>query len=229
MQINNPPSKLVLPFGANDPTGRATIPVTTSSPGYASLSVGFPPITRTPKAAGGIPPRGLDFNGILYSISAAARWSAAGGGYKYDAAFANDTNVGGYPQGAVVLNAAGTSTWRNLVDGNTTNPDTGGANWRDETPYGVNQTWQDVTGSRSSGVTYTNNTGRTITAAVTILSSGAPPFDVINITVGGVALYDGDTGVGDQRSLLTFVIPPGQTYSVSVTSTSPITRWVELR
>lgn len=129
MQINNPPSKLVLPFGANDPTGRATIPVTTSSPGYASLNNGFPAITRTPKAAGGIPPRGVDMNGILYAISAAARWSAAGAGYKYDSTFANDTNVGGYPAGARVLNAAGNGYWINLVDGNTTNPDTGGAGW----------------------------------------------------------------------------------------------------
>lgn len=129
MQINNPPVKLVLPFGENDPSGRATIPVTTSSPGYASLNVGFPPITRTPKAAGGIPPRGVDMNGILYAISAATRWASAGAGYKYDATFANDTNVGGYPAGARVLNAAGNGYWINLVDGNTTNPDTGGAGW----------------------------------------------------------------------------------------------------
>ena len=229
MQINNPPSKIVLPFAEGDPSGRATIPVTTATPGYASLTNGFPAITRTPKAAGGIPPRGVDMNGILNAISAIARWSAAGGAYKYDSAFANDANVGGYPQGATVLNAAGTSTWRNLVDGNTTNPDTGGANWRDETPYGANQTWQNVSGSRSSGVTYTNSTGRTITVGVTVLSSDAPPLDAINITVGGVALYDGDTGVGSQRSFLTFVVPPGQTYSVTVSASASIARWVELR
>lgn len=138
MQINNPPSKLVLPFGANDPTGRATIPVTTSSPGYASLNNGFPAITRTPKAAGGIPPRGVDMNGILYAISGSARWAAAGAGYKYDSTFANDTNVGGYPQGARVLNSAANGYWLNLSDGNTTNPDTGGANWVQDWISGTN-------------------------------------------------------------------------------------------
>lgn len=129
MQISNPPSKLVLPFGASDPSGRATIPVTTATAGYASLSQGFPLVTRTPKAAGGIPPRGVDMNGILYAISAITRWSNAGGGYKYDSTFANDTNVAGYPAGARVLNTAGNGYWINLVDGNTTNPDTGGAGW----------------------------------------------------------------------------------------------------
>lgn len=129
MQINNPPSKIVLPFAEGDPSGRATIPVTTATPGYASYTYGFPAITRTPKAAGGIPPRGVDMNGILNAISAIARWSAAGGGYKYDSTFANDTNVAGYPKGAEILNSAGLGRWLNLIDGNTTNPDTGGANW----------------------------------------------------------------------------------------------------
>lgn len=129
MQINNPPSKIVLPFAEGDPSGRATIPVTTTTNGYASYTYGFPAITRTPKAAGGIPPRGVDMNGILNAISAIARWSAAGGGYKYDSTFANDTNVAGYPKGAEVLNSAGLGRWLNLIDGNTTNPDTGGANW----------------------------------------------------------------------------------------------------
>lgn len=139
MQINNPPVKLVLPFGENDPSGRATIPVTTASPGYASLNNGFPAITRTPKAAGGIPPRGVDMNGILYAISAATRWASAGAGYKYDSTFANDANVAGYPKGARVLNDAGTGYFQNLVDGNTTNPNTGGANWVRDYSVGTSQ------------------------------------------------------------------------------------------
>lgn len=155
MQINNSPGKIVLPFAEGDPSGRATIPTTTTTPGYASLSQGFPPITRTPKAAGGIPPRGVDMNGILNAISAAARWSAAGGGYKYDATFANDANVAGYPKGARVLNAAGSGYWLNTVDGNTSNPDTGGAGWvRDyatgapttnvDMPFWDGSTWREL-------------------------------------------------------------------------------------
>lgn len=139
MQINTPPIKIVLPFAEGDPSGRATIPVTTSEPGWASLTQGFPLVTRTPKAAGGIPPRGVDMNGILNAISAAARWSAAGAGYKYDSAFANDANVAGYPKGARVLNDAGTAYFINTADGNTTNPNSGGANWLRDFSLGTSQ------------------------------------------------------------------------------------------
>jgi len=50
----------------------------------------------TPLAAGGVPPYGADFHGILFFLSAAARWEQAGGNYSYDSAFA--TALGGYPQ-----------------------------------------------------------------------------------------------------------------------------------
>lgn len=126
MQTSDIPSRIPLPF-ANSGT-KNTIP-TNASPttGLASLETGFPPITMTPIVAGGIPPAGADFNGVLNLISAASRWAQAGGGYGYDAAFS--AAIGGYPKGAILLNAAGTGFWLNGVDNNTTNPDSGGTNW----------------------------------------------------------------------------------------------------
>lgn len=132
MLLSSAPAKLVLPFAATG--SKNTIPAASQIgivDGAASLTDGFPPLTRTPKSAGGKPVDGLDMNGILYELSNVARWANAGGGYVYDAAFATDSNVAGYPKGAVLLKSGGNGWWLNTVDSNTTNPDAAGAGWVD--------------------------------------------------------------------------------------------------
>lgn len=139
MQLSGQPPKIELPL-ANNSTARAAIPATTpTGPGRATQQEGFPPLTRTDPLAGGIPPDGLDMNGMLYLVSAVTRWVTAGGGFQYDAAFAGSTNVAGYPKGARILNDAGTGYFQNLVDGNTTNPNTGGTNWARDYSVGTSQ------------------------------------------------------------------------------------------
>lgn len=138
MQQSNAPDKLVLPFAAAG--AKNTIPVDSQvgiTPGAASLEDGFPPLTRTPLSAGGVPPSGLDFNGIFYEMSNATRWANAGGGYPYDATFATDVNVGGYPKGARVLRSDASGYWLNLTDNNITDPEAGGAGWVPEYQYGI--------------------------------------------------------------------------------------------
>lgn len=128
MQLSNIPGKLVLPFA--NAGGKSTIPVASQigiTAGAASLTDGFPPLTRTPIAAGGVPPSGLDMNGILYEMSAIIRWANAGGGYPYDGTFATDTNVGGYPKGARIMRSDGTGYWYNTTDNNVTDPESSGA------------------------------------------------------------------------------------------------------
>lgn len=128
MQVSNAPSKSAVPFA--DSGTKNTIPVASQigvTPGAASFTDGFPPLTMTPLAAGGVPPYGADFNGILNFLSAAVRWAQAGASYPYDAAFA--AAIGGYPKGAVLWNATATGLWFNLADNNTSNPDSGGSNW----------------------------------------------------------------------------------------------------
>lgn len=128
MQLANAPSKIVLPFAASG--GKNTIPVPSQigiTGGAASFTDGFPPLTRSPISAGGIPPFGLDMNGILYDVSAIVLWANAGAGYIYDSTFATNSNIGGYPKGARILRTDGTGYWLNLTDNNTTDPETSGA------------------------------------------------------------------------------------------------------
>lgn len=130
MSLSSEPPKIVLPF-ANSGT-KNTIPVASQigiTDGAASLTDGFPPLTLTPKSAGGVPPFGQDMNGILYAVSAIARWASAGAGYVYDAEFAADANVSGYPKGARILRTDGAGYWINTISGNTSDPEAGGAGW----------------------------------------------------------------------------------------------------
>lgn len=139
MQASNIPSKVPLPF-ANSGT-KNTIPTASQigiTPGAASLTDGFPPLTFTPLASGGVPPAGADFNGILNLITAVQQWQSAGGNFKYDSAFS--TSVGGYPKGAVLVNSTNDGMWFNLADNNTTNPDAtdgSAANWAPIDAYGA--------------------------------------------------------------------------------------------
>jgi len=130
MLHSTPPPKILLPF-ANGGV-KNTIPVASqigATPGAASFTDGFPPLTMTPLASGGIPPSGADFNGILNQITANQQWQSAGGLYTFDAAFASQ--IGGYPMGALLVKADGTGFWINQVDGNSSNPDGGGSGWID--------------------------------------------------------------------------------------------------
>jgi hypothetical protein len=121
-----------MPVPFADAGTKNTIPVASQTgitPGAASFTTGFPPLTFTPVAAGGIPPFGADFNGIYNAITQAVRWANAGGQYVYDSQFA--TAVGGYPKGALIQRSTLDGFWLNTTEGNSTNPDTGGGGWVD--------------------------------------------------------------------------------------------------
>jgi hypothetical protein len=105
--------------------------------GAASLHDGFPPLTMTSELAGGIPPFGVDANGILYLLSAHVAAIAAGQPYLFDATLAAD--MGGYKIGAVLAQEADPNAfWINTLDGNTSDPDTasplGSNNWYSTKP-----------------------------------------------------------------------------------------------
>lgn len=126
------PVKYSIPW-ANSATGGfiRTIPVGSQigiQAGAASFTDGFPPATFTQVGAGGVPPFGQDFNGILQSLTQWAQWLQAGGPVAWDAAFS--AAVGGYPRGAYVASAVTFGYFfQSTVDNNVTNPDAGGANW----------------------------------------------------------------------------------------------------
>lgn len=92
---------------------------------------------------------------------------------------------------------------------------------------GVGQSWQNVTGSRAAGTTYTNSTGKPIAISVQTLDLGSNTQ--ATITVAGSVVFQThiNNSVGYQPNL-TAVVPPGATYSVSLSNYS-VTNWFELR
>lgn len=127
------PTRFSIPF-ANSAGAGFTRPIPTASQigiqaGAASLTDGFPPVCFLPIGAGGTPPWGADFNGILNQISAWSRWYNAGGIIAYNSTYSSD--IGGYPNGALIASATVSGQyWLSTADNNTSDPDAGGANWQ---------------------------------------------------------------------------------------------------
>ena len=97
------------------------------------------------------------------------------------------------------------------------------------TDLGVRQTWQDLTGSRSSGVTYTNNTGKPI--MISVIARGRDA--TVTIYVGSV-LVVAQTDIFDSAgnaSTGSTIVPAGATYTVTSTNKYGVnvTSWSELR
>lgn len=132
------PSSLLKPFAAEG--GKNAIPVDSQigvgNSGGASYTDGFPPLTRTPIAAGGIPPAGLDMNGVLYDATRHIQWTNAGGQARFDAALA--AAIGGYPVGVVLQSDDGLSAYLNIVAANTDNFNT--------TPASIGVSWLPYAG-----------------------------------------------------------------------------------
>lgn len=88
---------------------------------------------------------------------------------------------------------------------------------------GVGQTWQNMAGSRSAGVTYTNSTGNPIVVAATFNNGGSPfntSFSVNGVVVISEYYYTGVGGTGP------IIVPNGATYS---SSGAALSSWFELR
>lgn len=146
------PKKQAVPFGINGQR-EDILDTTPAGDNSASYSAGYPAITMTLKAAGGLPPKGQNMNQILFELANVARWSAAGAGYSFDSAFS--TTVGGYPSGAKVLSSDGLGVWLNTTDANTANPEVATGlltGWVPSVFYGSTS----ITGLSSANVTLTS-------------------------------------------------------------------------
>lgn len=139
MQSSNAPNKFIKPFAQGDIT-RVEIPVTTVDPTRASQTLGFPPLTMQPPEVGGVPPQGEDFNGAMNQVARAAWWVMLGSLFVYDAAFATNVDIGGYPKGSQLLRADLAGLWLNGAENNATDPDNNvgtSANWLPGYTYGA--------------------------------------------------------------------------------------------
>lgn len=162
MLIASAPYKFTYVWGATAVQPQfltSPIPATSASPA-ASQQLGFPPATASPS---GTPPNINDFNGAFNYFSLWTQWVQAGSPVTWDSTFSANNN--GYPQSARLAAALYPGViWISLVDNNTTDPDTGGANWTQypahgsvsnfvagtysfTCPVGVTRVWADVTGA----------------------------------------------------------------------------------
>ena len=108
----------------------------------------------------------------------------------------------------------------------------------DDSAIGVGQTWQDVTGSRVFGTTYTNTTGRAIAVSIAVGATGsATTANEVRLDADGVTIANqqnapfasGGTTKTTIGSLFS-VIPAGSTYSLHIKAGSPnIYSWSELK
>ena len=222
-------------------------------PEDATYQEGFPPVTMLNEDAGGLPPKGLDFNGIFYELSSPIAHYCRGDRIQFDATYA--AAIGGYAKGWIVASNDYQKDYISLVDNNLADPNGTNTTWavyagQGSVPaatstttgtvklvnslastatdaaltaaqgkalngkmLGVDQTWQDMTGVRSNGVTYTNNTGKPIQ----IYAYQAP--NGTTMTISGV------TFPVHGNSMICVVIPDGTTYSIA----GQTSKWLELR
>lgn len=192
MQYSNIPTKFLVPFAQND-SAKVEVPVTTATAGRASQSLGFPPITGQPPEAGGLPPQLEDFNGAINQIARVTWWAQLGGQWAFDSTFANDSNIGGYPSGAIVLSADRSGTWLSLDDNNTRNPDSDGTGWAPLSNYGV-LVLSSVTGGTVTPIPYQamrrriSISGALSSNLVVVLPNWVYSWDITNNTTGAFAV-----------------------------------------
>lgn len=123
------PDLIPMPFAENATPGtiepiEATTPTV---PQDATWSTGFPQVTMQPLAAGGIPPRGQNFNGVLNALSRHIFHMQGGGQYKWS------DDHGPYSIGDVLQSDDGLRAYVSIVNNNTdnfnTNPSAIGTSW----------------------------------------------------------------------------------------------------
>lgn len=200
------PSKFGIPFGYAAGAGFIrTIPIasqTQTNPGAASFTDGFPPLTFLDENAGGIPPDGQDFNGLLNQMTTWDQWLQAGGPVPFDPAFA--ASIGGYPKGSLILSVSGHRAYQSLIDNNGQDPDPTNTAWRPVFSVYSGAAYL-CTGSANVqtltlnppppnmgqlfGIVLTLSSVGTNTAGVTLNINGLGAFQIL--TQGGVSLAPG--------------------------------------
>jgi hypothetical protein len=111
--------------------------------------------------------------------------------------------------------------------GNISAPNLSGTNTGDQTlsEIGVGQTWQDLSGSRSAGITYTNTTGKPISLFLVIKDEGVSGF---TFSIDGISLTYA-TLENLQSESISLVIPNGVQYGNLQLNGNNIGHWLELR
>ncbi|QIF95141.1 gp53-like domain-containing protein [Proteus vulgaris] len=85
----------------------------------ATWDQGFGQITMLPVSAGGLPPKGQDFNGILNQMCETIVHISKGGVFKFSTDYA--TAINGYPKGAILQSEDEKKYYQSLIDNNKVN------------------------------------------------------------------------------------------------------------
>ena len=117
--------------------------------------------------------------------------------------------------------AGGTST-KSLVNETVSATLTLVSKWYNASNF-LGQGLVDVLSSRTSGVTYTNSTGRALFVAFNTLSAGEGGTFTLTIRIGGEIIL---SGASDYSQKITFLVPIGETYQIEETQSE---RWQEIR
>lgn len=105
-------------------------------PEDATWSDGFPNVTMQPVESGGLPPKGMDFNGIFNALSDTAVHLQKGGFFYFDKAYSD--SFGGYQTGAILISDDNTKLFISTSDNNTNNPNQNTKGWKILAGVGVN-------------------------------------------------------------------------------------------
>jgi hypothetical protein len=187
LNLSNVPPKFPIPWGNSAAAPYMTYPVPTASQigvtnCAASLTDGFPPLTFVAPGSGGCAPFGKDYNGIFKQITLWNQWSGAGATVIWDTTY--QTNISGYPRGAFLSQSANTGCfWVNTLDANSSNPDSGGANWTSACPGGGVGTGA-TTGSANAQTLTTTPLVQT-TGAIIYFQAGFTNTSATTLTVNG--------------------------------------------
>ena len=109
---------------------------TGQDPEDATWSDGFPNVTMQPIESGGLPPKGMDFNGILNALSATIVHMQKGNLFYFDKAYCDA--FGGYQKGAILQADDGTKIYVSVADKNTNNPNQNPKYWEVIAGIGLN-------------------------------------------------------------------------------------------
>jgi len=102
-----------------------------------------------------------------------------------------------------------------------------------ENAIGINQSWQDVTGSRAYNLTYRNTTGKPITVSISIEFSGTSSQQSATLMVGRLAkpetiVADVYASTVSEHSIIA-IVPNLHYYKLEGNPTPDIYQWSELR
>ena len=92
----------------------------------------------------------------------------------------------------------------------------------DAIPLGVGQSWTDVSGSRSMGVTYTNSTGKPIMVSIAFADNSGNH----DLVIDGVIACRSYNNISGTDSTVVGIVPNDSEY---ITSVGSFTIWAELR